>query len=111
MAVIEIISSEDVRLFEGNANELVPKAKLSPDIHGFAIVVPAGEVQEWKLDLIWRIAILHAVEPRILKSRAKVTRIFKAVMWAASRPRSEFENTLAVKAMKFPPNALRKSTK
>ncbi len=111
MPVLEIISSENVRLFEGTGRELVPKAKLPSDMRGFAILVPAGECHEWKLDLLWRITLLFAAEPSILKSRAKVTRIVKAVMWAASRPRSEFENTLAGKAMKPPRNALRKSTK
>ena len=111
MPVIEIISSENVRLFEGTANELVPKAKLSPDMHGFAIVIPAGECHEWKLDLLWRIALLFAAEPRILKSRAKVTRIVEAVMRVASRSKSEIEYTVAGKVMKPRRNASRKSAR
>ena len=100
MPAKEIISSASVHVFEGTANELVPKAKLPRDMHGFAIVVPGGEDHEWKLDLLWRVAILYAAQSRILKSRTKVAKIVEAVMRAAERPRSEFENSVARKVMK-----------
>lgn len=86
MPAKEIISSASVHVFEGSADELVPKAKLPTDMHGFAIVVPSGEDHEWKLDLLWRIAILYAANPRILKSRTNVTKIVEAVMQATRRP-------------------------
>lgn len=97
MPVKEIISSGSVRLFEGTAKELVPMAKLPPYMHGFAIVVPGGEAHEWKLDLLWRIAILYAFDPSILKSRAKVTRMVEAVMRGASRPKSDSEGNIVGK--------------
>lgn len=88
MPAKEIISSASVRLFEGTADQLVSKAKLPSEMHGFAILVPSGEDHEWILDLIWRIAIIFAAQPSILKRRAKVTRLVEAVMDAA-RGRSE----------------------
>lgn len=100
MPAKEIISSESVRVFEGAANELVPKAKLPRDMHGFAILVPDGEAHEWMLDLLWRVGILYAAQPRILKSRTKVARIVEAVMRAASRPKAEFESSADGKVMK-----------
>ena len=93
MQAKEIISSASVRLFEGSADQLVSKAKSLSDMHGFAILVPSGEDHEWILDLIWRIAILYAAQPRILKSRAKVTRLVEAVMASARRPIEKFEET------------------
>jgi len=93
MPAKEIISSASVRLFEGTADQLVSKAKLLSDMHGFAILVPTAEEHEWILDLIWRIAILYAAQPRILKSRAKVTKIAEAVMAAARRPDEKSEET------------------
>jgi hypothetical protein len=93
MPAKEIISSASVRLFEGTADQLVSKTKLLSGMHGFAILVPSGEEHEWKLDLIWRIAILYAAQPGILKSRSKVLRIVEAVMAAAKRPSEKREET------------------
>jgi hypothetical protein len=100
MPAKEIVSSESVRVFEGAANELVPKAKLPSDMRGFAIVVPGGESHEWMLDLLWRVAILYVAQPSILKSRTKVAKIVEAVMRAAGRPKSEFENSVDGKVAK-----------
>jgi hypothetical protein len=93
MPAKEIISSASVRLFEGTADQLVSKAKLLSDMHGFAVLVPSGEEHEWKLDLIWRIAILYAAQPSILRRRAKVTKIVEAVMAAAGRPSEQVKVT------------------
>jgi hypothetical protein len=109
MPAKEIISSASVRLFEGRADQLVSKAKLPSDMHGFAILVPSGEEHEWKLDLIWRIAILYAAQPSILKRRAKVTRIVEAVMAAARRPSEQVKVTTDSPAKARPRrNTLRK---
>jgi hypothetical protein len=112
MPAKEIISSASVRLFEGTADQLVSKAKLLSDMHGFAILVPAAEEHEWILDLIWRIAILYAAQPRILKSTAKVTKIAEAVMAAARRPSDKSEETTESPAKARPRwNALHKSAR
>lgn len=63
MPAKEIINRESVRVFEGTAQELLPGAKLPSDMHGFAVLVPAGAVHEWKLDLLWRITLLYALHP------------------------------------------------
>ena len=109
MPAKESINSASVRLFEGRADGLVSKAKLPSDMHGFAVLVPSGEEHEWMLDLIWRIAVLYAAQPRILKSRAKMTKIVEAVMAAATRPCEKLEETAKSSAKARPRRkALRK---
>ena len=44
------IHSERVTLLEGNADEIVPNAKLAADMHGFVIMVPPGEGGERLLE-------------------------------------------------------------
>ncbi len=102
MPAREIINSGSVRVFEGSAKDLLPRAKLPSDMHGFAVLVPAGAAHEWKLDLLWRIAFLYAFDPSPLKSRSKVTKIIEAVVRADRRPDKACKNTgdLADKPLK-----------
>jgi hypothetical protein len=79
------IHSERVILLEGNADEIVPNAKLAADLHGFVIMAPPGERSEWFLDMLWRITMLYAGMPSWLRSRARITRMVEAVMSKESR--------------------------
>jgi hypothetical protein len=79
------IDSERVILVEGNADEIVPNAKLRADMHGFVIMVPPGEGSEWFLDMLWRITMLYAGRPSWLRSRARVIKMVEAVMSKESR--------------------------
>lgn len=79
------IHSERVILIEGNADEIVPNAKLAADMHGFAIMIPPGEGSEWFLDMLWRIAMLYAGRPSWLRSRSRVAKMVEAVMSKESR--------------------------
>jgi hypothetical protein len=79
------IHSERVILIEGNADEIVPNAKLAADMHGFVIMVPPDEGSEWFLDLSWRITMLYAGRPSWLRSRARVSKMVEAVMSKESR--------------------------
>jgi hypothetical protein len=79
------IHSERAILIEGNADEIVPNAKLAADMHGFVIMVPPGEGSEWFLDMLWRITMLYAGRPNWLKSRSRVAKMVEAVMSKKSR--------------------------
>lgn len=79
------IQSERVILIEGNADDIVPKAKLADDMHGFVVMVPPGEGREWFLDLLWRITMLYAGRPSWLRSRSRVAKMVEAVMSKQSR--------------------------
>ena len=79
------IHSERVILIEGSADEIVPNAKLTADMHGFVIMVPPGEGSEWFLDMLWRITMLYAGRPNWLKSRSRVAKMVEAVMSKESR--------------------------
>ncbi len=79
------IQSQSVILIEGDADEIVPSAKLAADMHGFVIMVPPGEGGEWFLDMLWRITMLYAGEPSWLRSRTKVSKMVEAVMSKESR--------------------------
>ena len=74
------IHSSNVILFEGNADEFVPNAKLAKGMHGFVIMVPAEEGDNWLLDMLWRITMAYAAMPSLLYSRAKVRTMVEAVM-------------------------------
>ena len=54
------IHSQNVILVEGDADEIVPNAKLATDMHGFVIMVPPGEGGERLLDMLWRITMAYA---------------------------------------------------
>lgn len=73
------IHSERVILIEGDADEIVPNAKLAADMHGFVIVVPPGEAGERMLDMLWRITMSYAGMPRMLASRTTVRKMVEAV--------------------------------
>lgn len=73
------IHSQSVILVEGDADEIVPDAKLAADMHGFVIMVPPGEGGEQLLDMLWRITMLYAFMPRMLASRATVRKMVEAV--------------------------------
>lgn len=79
------IHSERAILIEGNADEIVPNAKLAADMHGFVIMVPPGEGSEWFLDLLWRVTMLYAGRPSWLRSQARVSKMVEAVMSNESR--------------------------
>ncbi len=79
------IHSERVILIEGNANEIVPNAKLADDMHGFVIVVPPGEEGERLLDMLWRITMVYTCRPDWLRHRVKVSKMVEAVMSKESR--------------------------
>jgi len=82
------IHSERAILIEGNADEIVPNAKLAADMHGFVIMVPPGEGSEWFLDMLWRITMLYAGRPSWLRSRSRVAKMVEAVMSKESREQS-----------------------
>jgi len=79
------IRSERVILVEGNADELVPGAKLPADMHGFVIMVPPGEGGERLLDMLWRITMAYAARPSMLSSRTIVRKMIEAVWSKESR--------------------------
>ena len=79
------IHSESVTLLEGNADEIVPNAKLAADMHGFVIMVPPGEGGERLLDMLWRITIAYAGMPSMLRSRTTVRKMVEAVWSKESR--------------------------
>jgi hypothetical protein len=79
------IHSERVILLEGNADEIVPNAKLAADMHGFVIMVPPGEGGERLLDMLWRITMAYAGMPSMLRSRTTVRKMVEAVMSEESR--------------------------
>lgn len=78
------IHSQSVILVEGDADEIVPNAKLAADMHGFVIMVPAGEGGERLLDMLWRITMAYAGRPRMLRSRTSVRKMVEAV-WSKER--------------------------
>ena len=51
---------------EGDADEIVPNAKLAADMHGFVIMVPPGDGGERLLDMLWRITMAYAAKPRLI---------------------------------------------
>ena len=73
------IHSGSVILVEGDADEIVPNAKLAADMHGFVIMVPPGEGGERLLDMLWRITMAYACSPRLLRSRTTVRKMVEAV--------------------------------
>jgi len=79
------IHSERVILLEGNADEIVPNAKLAAGMHGFVIMVPPGEGGERLLDMLWRITMIYAGRPRMLRSRTTVRKMVEAVWGKESR--------------------------
>ncbi len=81
----ERVISERVILVEGDADEIVPNAKLAADMHGFVIMVPPGEGGEKLLDMLWRITMLYAEFPRMLRSRATVRKMVEAIWGKESR--------------------------
>lgn len=62
------IQSQRVILVEGDAEEIVPNAKLATDMHEFVIMVPPGEGGERLLDMLWRITMAYAGMPSMLRS-------------------------------------------
>ncbi len=79
------IHSQSVILVEGDADEIVPNAKLAADMHGFVIMVPPGEGGERLLDMLWRITIAYAGRPSMLRSRTTVRKMVEAVWSKESR--------------------------
>ncbi len=79
------IHSERVILFEGNADEIAPNAKLAADMHGFVIMVPAGEEGERLLDMLWRITMAYAGMSSMLRSRTTIRKMVEAVWGKESR--------------------------
>jgi hypothetical protein len=73
------IQSQRVILIEGNADQIVPNAKLATDMHGFGIMVPPGEGGERLLDMLWRITMAYAAKPGVLASRTTVRKMVEAV--------------------------------
>jgi hypothetical protein len=73
------IQSQSVILVEGDADEIVPNAKLATDMHGFVIMVPPGEGGERLLDMLWRITMAYAGRPSMLRSRTTVRMMVEAV--------------------------------
>ncbi len=81
----ERIVSERAILLEGDSGEIVPNAKLAASMHGFVIMVPPGEGGERLLDMLWRITMLYAEFPRLLRSRATVRKMVEAIWGRESR--------------------------
>lgn len=79
------IHSQSVILVEGDADEIVPNAKLAADMHGFVIMVPPGEGGERLLDMLWRITMAYAGMPSLLRSRTTVRKMVEAVWSKESR--------------------------
>ncbi len=79
------IQSQRVILVEGDADEIVPNAKLATDMHGFVIMVPPGEEGERLLDMLWRITMAYAAKPSMLASRTTVRKMAEAVWSKESR--------------------------
>jgi len=79
------IYSSRVTLIEGNVDELVSIGHLAKDMHGFMIVFPPGEEAEWALDLLWRITMVYAAKPSLLRRRVTMRKMVEAVMSKESR--------------------------
>lgn len=79
------IRSQSVILIEGDAHEIVPKAKLAADMHGFVIMVPLGEGGERLLDMLWRITMADSAKPSMLASRTIMRKMIEAVWSKESR--------------------------
>ena len=79
------IHSPRAILVERDAAEFVPNAESAAGMHGFAIIVPPGEVSEWLLDMFWRITIAYAGLPSLLMNQATVRKMVEAVMGATPR--------------------------
>jgi hypothetical protein len=80
------ITSPNVILIEGEADDFIPNIERATGMHGFAIVVPPDQKDGWLLDMLWRIAMAYAAMPSLLYSRAKVRKMVEAVM--SHEPRS-----------------------
>lgn len=80
------IHSSKVILVEGNADEFVPNVEPATGMHGFVIVVPQGEGDNWLLDLLWRVTMAYAGLPSLHRSRSNVRKMVEAVMNYKSRP-------------------------
>lgn len=72
-------ANQSLILIEGDADEIVPNAKLAADMHGFVIMVPPGEGGERLLDMLWRITIAYAGRPSLLRSRTTARKMVEAV--------------------------------
>jgi len=79
------INSHRAALIEGDADEIVPDARLAADMHGFVIMVPPGEEGERLLDMLWRITMAYAGKPSMLRSRTTVRKMVEAVWSKESR--------------------------
>jgi len=82
---VQRIYSARVTLVEGNVDELLSSAHLANDMHGFTIVFPRGEEAEWMLVMLWRITMVHAAKPSLLRRRATVRKMVEEVMSKESR--------------------------
>ena len=79
------IHSQRAILIEGDSGEIVPDERLAADMHGFVIMVPPGEEGERLLDMLWRITMVYALNPRMLRSPTSVRKMVEAVWSKESR--------------------------
>lgn len=78
------IYSPRVILVEGTADEFVSNVEAA-GMHGFVIVVPPGAEGERLLDMVYRITMVYAGMPSLLRSRARVRKMVDAVMSKENR--------------------------
>ena len=80
------IYGRKVILLEGDAREVAPNIERVADMHGFVVMVPPSDDDNWLPDLLFRVTMAYAAMPSLLRSRSKVQKMVEAIMDYKSRP-------------------------
>jgi hypothetical protein len=80
------INGRKVILLEGDVREVAPNIERVADMHGFVVMVPPSDDDNWLLDLLFRITMAYAAMPSLLRSRSKVQKMVEAIMNYKGRP-------------------------
>jgi len=80
------IYGRKVILLEGDAREVAPGIERVADMHGFVVMVPPSDDDNWLLDLLFRVTMAYAAMPSLLTSRSKVKKMVETIMNHKSRP-------------------------
>jgi len=80
------IYDRKVILLEGDAREVAPGIERVADMHGFVVMVPPSDDDNWLLDLLFRVTMAYAAMPSLLRSRSKVQKMVEAIMDYKGRP-------------------------
>lgn len=80
------IYGRKVILLEGDAREVAPNIERVAGMHGFVVMVPPSDDDNWLLDLLFRVTLAYAAMPSLLRSRSKVQKMVEAITNYKSRP-------------------------